>query len=299
MIRLQELRKRYGDVEAVAGIDLEIERGEFFGLLGPNGAGKTTTLKLILGLTRPNGGSVHVFDSPVDGPSPERNRRIGVVFEKANIYGEASVEDNLLYTATLFGAPVERVDRLIRDLGLEPHRKKKGNALSKGLRQRTALARALVHDPELLILDEPTSGLDPDVAQQVRSVVQDLHGQGKTVLLISHLMHEVEQLCTRVAIINRGRIQVEGSVPELRDRYSENVTVRLRAAPEILTEVASWNGLSVVERGADLQTLEGQWGQVWPMVEKLVSRPALREEIKELHMSGLSFEDVYIRVVNE
>jgi ABC-type multidrug transport system ATPase subunit len=112
-------------------------------------------------------------------------------------------------------------------------------------------------------------------------------------------MQEVEQLCTRVAIINRGRIQVEGTVPELRDRYSDNVTVRLRAAPAILGEVASWNGLSEVERGDDLQILEGQWGQVWPVVEKLVSRPALREEIKELHMSGLSFEDVYIRVVNE
>lgn len=299
MIRLAGVEKRYGEVEAVRGIDLEIAPGECFGLLGPNGAGKTTTLKMILGLTRVSGGEATVFGERVDGPSPKRHGRIGVVFETANIYDEASVEDNIAYAASLFGAPDERIDAVIERFGLEEHRRKKGSKLSKGLRQRTALARAVVHDPELLILDEPTSGLDPDVAQQVREIVAGLHGAGKTILLISHLMQEVEQLCSRVAIIKDGVIRAEGSVSELKDRYTDQVTLELRGSAETLAAVAAWNGLRTVTERPDLRALRGDREAVWPVVERLVADPALLAGVKELRVAGMSFEDVYIQVVNE
>lgn len=299
MIRLSKLTKRYGPLTAVGGIDLEIRRGECFGLLGPNGAGKTTTLRLMLGLTRPDDGEVTVFGRRVEGPDSEHQRRIGVVFETANLYEEASVEDNLAYAATLYRAPMERVDEVIEKFELAPHRKKKGRHLSKGIRQRTALARSLVHDPELLVLDEPTSGLDPDVAQQVRAIIAELHEAGKTLLLISHLMQEVEQLCSRVAIIKDGQIRAEGTVSELQDLYTDRLTLRLRGSRRSLEEAARRNGLEVIQETANSRVLLGEAAEVWPIARKLLETEEVLDGIKELHVSGMSFEDVYIRVVNQ
>lgn len=298
MIRLQDLRKSYGLVEAVKGISLNVSAGECFGLLGPNGAGKTTVARLLLRLTQPDSGTVSLFGQSVTKIPREIYRRIGVVFDNANLYDEVSVVGNLTYAAASYGAPRERVNLVIQQFGLEAHRNKKVRHLSKGLKQRAAIARAVIHDPELLILDEPTSGLDPDVAQDVRAILADLHRSGKTLLLISHIMQEVEQLCSRVAIVKDGQIAVSGSVAELRDRFANELVLRVRGNPGPVIAQADTLGLRLVEQTSDAVQLAGRPPEVWSALRNLLSQDPLSQGIKEVHAAGPSLEEVYIRVVS-
>ncbi len=298
MIRLQDVRKAYGAVEAVKGVSLEVRPGECFGLLGPNGAGKTTIARMLLCLTQADGGSISLFGQRVTRMPRELYRRIGVVFDSANLYDEITVVGNLQYAAASFGAPRSRVDEVIEQFGLGPHRNKKVRHLSKGLKQRTAIARAIIHNPELIILDEPTTGLDPDVAQEVRGILADLYRSGKTLLLISHIMQEVEQLCSRVAIIKDGRIAVMGSVSELRDQFASELVLKVRGNPKPVLDEAAQLGLRVVHHSGDSAQLAGAPAQVWTALRQLLSRDPDAQGIKEVHAAGPSLEEVYIRVVN-
>lgn len=216
VVETRGLTKRYGSVLAVDNLSLEVPKGGVFGLLGPNGSGKTTTLGMLLGLVRPTAGSIRLFDSDGTAPHDASLRRVGAMVETPTFYPYLSGRANLRYFQGIAGRddPTE-VDRLLDQVGLSGRADSKYSTYSLGMKQRLGIAYGLLGDPELLFLDEPTNGLDPAGMAEVRDLIRDLGIAGHTVLLSSHLLHEVEQVCQHVAILSRGRLIAQGSVREL------------------------------------------------------------------------------------
>jgi ABC-2 type transport system ATP-binding protein len=228
IIRIENLRVEYrGSTRkrAVDGLSLTVRPGEVLGFLGPNGAGKTTTMNVLLGFVNPTGGAAYIFG--VNVRDPISRQRIGYLPELTYYYKFLSAEELLRFYARIFEIPRHevgpRIDRVLRLVELDGARKRLIKTYSKGMQQRIGLAQALINDPDLLILDEPTSGLDPIGRMKVREIIQQLKQEGKTVLFSSHELGEVETICDRVAILNQGRLQVEGSVSELVEKYQCNL----------------------------------------------------------------------------
>ena len=205
-IDVQNLTRLYGDLAAVDDITFAVEPGEIFGFLGPNGAGKTTTIKVLTGQLRPTFGHASVMGCDVVKDRPALMPQIGVVFEAQNLYQRLSARDNLTFTARLYGAPQARVAQVVEQVGLAGRERERVVKYSNGLKQRLLIARALLHQPQVLFLDELTRGLDPGVAREIRQIVSDLAQGGVTVFLTTHYMEEADRLCRRVAIIDCGRI---------------------------------------------------------------------------------------------
>jgi ABC-2 type transport system ATP-binding protein len=222
-VRTEGLTKVYKDfwrrksVSALTNLNINIERGEIFGLLGPNGSGKTTTVKLLLGLLFPTSGKSWLLGySSVD---LKVKSKIGFLPEESYLYKFLNAEEILDFYGKLFDIPkIERrlrIDKLIHDVGLHPYRKRPLSQYSKGMLRRIGLAQAIINEPELVILDEPTSGLDPIASREIKDIILDFKRQGKTVILCSHLLADVQNICDRIAILNKGVLQVMGSVREL------------------------------------------------------------------------------------
>jgi lipooligosaccharide transport system ATP-binding protein len=215
----RELRKSYGTHEVVAGIDLELKPGECFGLLGPNGAGKTTTLRLCLGLTDPDGGTISMFDLPIPRSAREARARVGVVPQIDNLDPDFTVRENLMVYGRYFGLSKSHIDARIPALlefaGLANRAGDSIKALSGGMKRRLTLARALINDPDLIFLDEPTTGLDPQSRRQLWEVLERFRGNGGTVLITTHYMDEAHELCDRVGIMDQGRLIALGTPREL------------------------------------------------------------------------------------
>ena len=214
------LRRKAKEIEAVRGISFAVAPGELFGLLGPNGAGKTTTIKMLITLLIPTAGTARVLGIDVVKNPQEVRKRIGYVFGgERGVYERLSGYDNLRYFAELYGVPPgeqkPRIEELLELVELSDRGEDKVGGYSHGMRQRLGIAAALLRDPKLLLLDEPTTGLDPAGMRDMRDLVRRLAGEGITVLLSSHLLTEVEELCNRVAIIRKGRIVYEGRLQDL------------------------------------------------------------------------------------
>lgn len=205
-ILTQDLVRRYDGLVALAGISFGVEPGEIFGFLGPNGAGKTTTIKILTGQLRPSGGRAWVMGCDVVTERDALKPQIGVVFEYQNLYSRLSARDNLNFAASLYGVPKSRVDEVLEQIGLQERANDGLKHYSNGMKQRLLIGRALVHRPKVLFLDEPTRGLDPAMARGIRQMVAELAHQGITIFLTTHYMEEADQLCNRVAILDRGRI---------------------------------------------------------------------------------------------
>jgi lipooligosaccharide transport system ATP-binding protein len=209
------LRKSFGELEVVCGVDLAVEPGECFGLLGPNGAGKTTTLRLCLGLIRPDAGEIGLLGEPVPQRAREARTRVGVVPQFDNLDPDFTAAENLLVYGRYFGmAPRQiepRIAPLLEFAGLSGRGSAKINTLSGGMKRRLTLARALVNDPQLLFLDEPTTGLDPQARHLIWERMRRLTAEGKTLVLTTHFMEEAERLCQRLAIMDRGRVIAQGT----------------------------------------------------------------------------------------
>lgn len=225
----------FGDLVAVDHVSFEVEGGEVFGFLGPNGAGKTTTLRMIYGVLQPTEGDVIVNGVSVR-EDPERVRKyLGIMPEDAGLYARLTAEENLLYFGKLRGMQETELRRVIPEilerLGLMEKRYVLADKLSKGMKRKLAFARAILHNPEILLLDEPTSGVDVMSAREIRTMISEYASEGGTVVLSTHNMWEVQQLCHRVGIINRGRLVYVGSVEELErltgEKEFEEIFVRL------------------------------------------------------------------------
>ncbi|MCA1587768.1 MAG: ABC transporter ATP-binding protein, partial [Chloroflexi bacterium] len=231
VVETRRLVKRYGDHVAVAGIDLVVGTGEIFGLVGPNGAGKTTTMKILATLLAPTAGEAYVTGIPVDADPIEVRRRIGYMPDFYGVYDDLKVWEYLDFFARCYGVPANRratmIGELLTIVGLEEKRSDYVEALSRGMRQRLCLAHTLVHDPALLILDEPASGLDPRARVEMREILRELRRMGKTVLVSSHILPELAEMCTGVAIIDRGRLLRSGSIHEIEQSLRATALLRI------------------------------------------------------------------------
>src|SRR5690349_18698329 len=224
-LHVERLRKSYGGIEVVAGLDLELEPGVCFGLLGPNGAGKTTTLRLCLGLTAPDSGAIAMLGLPIPARAREARARVGVVPQADNLDPDFSVRENLIVYGRYFGLREREVHARLPELldfaGLGSRENARIQTLSGGMKRRLTLARALVNDPQLVFLDEPTTGLDPQARHLIWDRLRKLVAQGKTILLTTHFMDEAERLCQRLSIMDHGRIISTGTPRELISRHIE------------------------------------------------------------------------------
>ena len=211
------LTKQFGSLRAVDALDMEVCRGDIFGFLGPNGAGKTTVIRLVLGLIHPTSGYAEMCGHRVPGELQGALRHVGGFVDDPTFYPLMSARRNLRLLGSMTG-PVseERIDEVLEIVGLSERAESRVGSFSHGMKQRLGIAQALLHSPELIVLDEPTSGLDPRGMKDVRELIRELGAAGTTVFLSSHLLHEVEQVCTRAVIINRGKMVVQGPVSELR-----------------------------------------------------------------------------------
>ena len=211
------LTKRFGDRVAVAGVELRVPRGSAFAYLGPNGAGKTTLIRMLLGLTEPSSGTMRLLGLPV----PERRGAalalVGAIVEEPRFHPFLTGRENLQVAAAVRGGEAQaRIDGALRRVGLSERADERVRSYSLGMRQRLGVGRALLGDPELLLLDEPTNGLDPAGIHEFRDMIAGFIGEGRTVLLSSHLLAEVEKICEEVAIVDRGRVVVQGSIEQLK-----------------------------------------------------------------------------------
>ena len=224
MIEVQNVTKKFNGKTILNGINFHVHKGEIFGFLGPNGAGKTTTLRIILGLLDPTSGEAHVFGEDI-GSNDELRRKVGILLENDGLYDGLSAYENLDYYAQLYNVPdrEEKIKNLLDFAGLLERKGDKAGTFSKGMKRKLGLARAIIHDPDVLFLDEPSSGLDPEAQRMVRDLILHLAKEKRTIFLNSHDLDEVQKICSKIAILNRGTIQAYDRVENLRNKFSNPV----------------------------------------------------------------------------
>jgi ABC-2 type transport system ATP-binding protein len=241
-IQVKGLHKRYRNTVALDGLDLSIPSGQLTGFLGPNGAGKTTTFRAILGLTRPNSGEIEMLGQPVPSALPDIVKKVGVIVEEPGLIKALNGRTNLEIAADTLGFGHERIDELLEFVGLTADAKRKSADYSKGMKQRLALAAALLGDPEVLILDEPLDGLDPAGQHAFRARLRDLATEGKTVVISTHDLADIEALADYVIVIDHGKLVTEGTLDELLGAGKTRVMV---AGPAAARDVLAATGLEV------------------------------------------------------
>jgi ABC-2 type transport system ATP-binding protein len=256
VLRTHGLTKRYGERVAVRDLTVSVPRGEIYGLLGPNGAGKTTTIRMCLGLIAPSAGSVEVLGCPLATEAPRLLPRVGALVEQPALYTYLSGRDNLRVVGdVLGGVPTARLNAVLDLVGLRSRERDRVRTYSLGMKQRLGVAIALLHDPELLILDEPTNGLDPAGIVEMRDLLRRLAAQGKTIFISSHVLAEVQQICTRVAIIAAGRLITESSVADLlRDPNEYVVDVERPAEALARIRQEAWGASATLDANNHLIT---------------------------------------------
>ncbi|RIH88237.1 ABC transporter ATP-binding protein [Calidithermus roseus] len=261
VLRVEGLSKRFGGVLAVEGVDLEVRRGEIFGFLGPNGAGKTTTLGMILGLVEPSAGKVELLGEPVRPGRTHALRKVGALLGAPAIYPHLSARQHLELIAGLQGGVSrQRVEEVLEQVGIARAAHRAAGSYSTGMKQRLGVAMALLAEPELLILDEPSNGMDPSGMKEMRELMRSLATQGVTIIFSSHILHEVEQVCDRIAVIHKGKLVAQGAVRDLLAR-GDGVRVRVESPEEAalalggLAERAEVQGEYLLVRGLEARAV--------------------------------------------
>jgi len=256
VVETRGLVKRYGDQLAVAGVDLAVGPGEIFGLVGPNGAGKTTMMKILATLLAQTAGEALVTGIPVDADPIEVRRRIGYMPDFYGVYDDLRVWEYLDFFGRCYGVPANRRPTMIVELleivGLTDRRDSYVESMSRGMRQRLCLAHTLVHDPALLILDEPASGLDPRARVEMREILRELRGMGKTILVSSHILPELAEMCTGVAIMDLGRVLRSGTINEIERSLRASALLRIDVLGDEAAVEAAREWLGTDERIADV-----------------------------------------------
>ena len=288
-IQTEGLTKRFGQRVAVDGVSLEVARGEVFGFLGPNGAGKTTMIAMLLGLVRPTSGRALVLGRDVARDAAAALRGVGAMIEAPAFYPYLSGRDNLRVLARVHALPDAAVGAALATVELTDRARDRFRTYSQGMRQRLGIAAALLHQPELIILDEPTNGLDPAGTVELRALIRSLAAEGRTVFLSSHLLHEVQQVCDRVAILQAGRVLRQGSVRELL-RAGQGISLRvegdaapalalLRSLPWVASVAKHGDALLVDAPAARAAELNAVLARAGVPVAELRAREASLEEL--------------------
>lgn len=296
MIEVSHVSRNFGDFRAVNDVSFSIPTGQIVGLLGPNGAGKTTTMRMITGFLAPTSGSVKIDGIDVCENPVEAKNKIGYMPESAPLYGEMIVEDYLTYIANMYGQnPAEKVPALCKECGLKEVMSKNISELSRGNRQRVALAHALMNDPEILILDEPTSGLDPNQVEDVRAIIREI-GKTRTVIVSTHILSEVETICSRAIIISGGKLVADSSIEELKNSIGTSSTVYITVGSGNAEAAAAAAKSIAGVAGVTINSIEGEAGLSQLVVSvngEAEIRPAL---IRKLVEGGF---DLYEAAINK
>ncbi|MUV58542.1 ABC-2 type transport system ATP-binding protein [Halogeometricum rufum] len=299
-ITIRDLRKSYGDVQALDGVDLDVPEGSFFGLLGPNGAGKTTFINVLVGLVRKSGGRAEVFGHDVEDDYREARDRIGLAPQEFNVDRFFPIREVLVTKAGYHGVPAdearERADEVLKRVGIYDKRDTRFDWLSGGMKRRFVLARALITDPDLLILDEPTAGVDVQLRHELWETITELNDSGTTILLTTHYIEEAERLCDEVAILDSGRVLEVASPDELMDRGTDDIVVTLRDAPTAVPDFAAEDDrVEAVELdGTRLVVTAREGGLVAPDVVRRLD--AAGHELVDLEISRTSLEEVFVEM---
>jgi len=295
--------------KALDGIDFAVKKGELFGLIGPNGAGKTTTVKILTTLLTQTSGDAYILGLDVRKDLYEIRRRIGIVFGgERGLYNRVSALDNLRYFSDLYGVDPatarERIPQLLKAVGLADRADERVEKYSRGMKQRLHIAKALVHDPELLVLDEPTIGLDPGGARDIRNMIRELQKQGKSILLTTHYMFEAEELCQRVAVISKGKIVALDTPSELKKLVRDISVIELRTYGATADYLEALKRLpNVVRVVADLdsevQTIRIQSPLGADLLSQVTSALPSDAKIIDRTIKEPTLEDAYLRLVEE
>ena len=300
-ISIKNVKKTLGNQEILKGISFNVEMGDIFGYLGPNGAGKTTTIRILLGLFQADFGKLEILGQDIK--LNETRKKIGFVLEADGLYDNMTAEENMEYYARIYGLfkANKRIYELLDMVELGNRAKDRVNTYSKGMRQRLALARAMVHDPEVLVLDEPTSGVDPSGQIEIRQIMIDMaHKKNKTIFLSSHNLDEVQRICNRIALIDRGEIKLYGELESLRQGMSKRMVIIETAQfiPEsLLSELKRLSHLGLQEmKGNSLIFSPEQGTEVSDIISILTSRGV---KIQEASRKEASLEEMYSTILKE
>jgi len=303
IVKTQGLVKRYGGILAVDRVDLEVFEGEIFGLLGPNGAGKTTTIRMLTGQTKPTSGTATVANYDILRESTKAKQQIGVVPDVSNIYEEMSAWDNLIFAGQLYGVSKidqeKRAKELLELFGLYERRKDHVATFSRGMKRRLTIAAALIHKPKLLFLDEPTSGLDVQSLRMIRSLMEELNDGGVTVFLTTHYIEEADQLCQRVAIINKGKIVAVDNPEKLKASIKERQVIEISFASSssrnLENKLRSLSCVSDVSRlGDKCRLIVEDASEAIPSLVDFAQKNSLK--IVSLNTLKPSLEDAFVKL---
>ena len=287
-IVVEDLRKRYGKVNAVDGVSFQVEAGEFFGILGPNGAGKTTTLEIIEGLREADEGTVSVLGLPPWPRNPALLPRIGVQLQSTSFFERLTAREQLRTFGSLYGVPGKKADAMLETVGLADKADVQVERLSGGQAQRLSIACALVHEPELLFLDEPSAALDPQARRNLWDVLREINTEGRTVILTTHYMDEAELLCDRVAIMDAGRILRLGPPATLVRELNAAVRISLPSGVLSESDARALPGAEQVSDDGVSLTITSH--DPTPAITALAGREALAG----LQVRGATLEDVFL-----
>lgn len=293
-IAVNEICKNFGNQKAVDHVSFAVEPGNIFGLLGPNGAGKTTTIRIILDIFKPDSGTINIMGGPM---TEAKKNAIGYLPEERGLYQDIPLERCLVYLATLKGLDEpearRRINQYLDRFDLSSSKKKKVKELSKGMQQKAQLITTLVHDPQIVIIDEPFSALDPVNTQMVKDLLIDEKNKGKTIVMCTHQMHQVEELCNRIALINQGKMMLYGNLEEIRHRFAREAVV-IKTHTQIptdlpgVTEVVPHNSSSLLklEPGVKAQSV------LTSLVERQIP-------LEQFEIALPTLDEIFIQVVKE
>ncbi len=299
-ISLVRVEKEYDGLLALAGVSLDIEAGETFGLIGPNGAGKTTLIRILSGQTTPTRGEIFFQGERVDARQRGYRSRIGLVPQEPAVYGRLTARENLALMASLYGmgraASAAKVEELLAWSGLEEHAERQARFFSRGMLQRLSLAMGLIHAPEIVFMDEPTSGLDPEARSALWELIARLSEEGKTVLVTTHNMEEADHICSRIAILVKGRVREVGRPREIKGLLgTDRLELRLEEGGEaLLREVCERMGLYCGKEG-DLFVVTGE--DVPGKLPRIAS--GLSGSLRDLRYREVTLEDAFLRFMRE
>jgi len=299
MIKTEKLTKRFGDKQAVDGLTLEVESGEVFGFLGPNGAGKTTTIRMLAGLIAPTAGTAWIGDLTLGQQDDAIRSRVGILTESPGLYDRLGVARNLEFFAALYDVEdiPAQVEKYLRMLGLWDRRHDPAGTLSKGMRQKLAIARALLHEPAVLFLDEPTSALDPEAARLVREFLSTLKHEGRTIFLCTHNLDEADRLCDRIAVFNTRLLALDTPTALRRNLYGRTVVFHLsQIEPRFARRLEDFDFVHGVQAMDNklVVTLDSPETQNPPLIRALVEAGADVQFVGEIRRT---LEDVYLQLV--
>lgn len=280
MLVVRDLVKKYGNFLAVDHLNMEVERGQIYGFIGPNGAGKTTTMKIIATLLAPTSGRVEVDGIDVFEAPLKAREKIGYMPDFFGVYDNLKVMEYLDFYGSAYGIEYSKRRKIAQDLlelvGLSDKKDAYVDTLSRGMKQRLCLARCLIHNPELLILDEPASGMDPRARVEIKAILKELKNMGKTILISSHILSEVAEICDTIGIIDRGRLVIQGSVEQIMQRITGKTLVRMKVIRDIEKAVSLLKEqpmvIGVVQEGQELEVAsKGDDEDLWQLLRTLVN----------------------------